>query len=433
MSGEQERVHLNGWDQQHEVPPPRDPNRELVTREVADVFGTLVTRNADGVWRDQFGRIYEREADGTILQDGAALEPPKRQYPERRSLTYWQGRSIPPMEWILKDWIPRGQCTLLSGTPGSRKSTFVQQLMIACASGQPYFLGQPLFGRRALGYFCEDPDHVLATRANWQGQHYGCGFGELANLEQRCFVGHQGLELVQFTPMGNMILTSGFNVFLNDVMEVRPDLIVFDIIPPFFGGDENNRRQVHAFISALDGVAQSWNCAILMTAHPSVRGRADGTLTSGSTAWEGAVRARMTSEDPALTGGEKVPSNQRVIRLVKSNYSPVGVEISCTVDNHTFTADNLSGGGERGYLRVLACHAILLKILDVLTTTGRPPSPARAPYVFAKHPLNSPPDAHFTRREFEIAMESMITSDPPRLKIEVVKRHGREQEILSRC
>lgn len=432
MSVDEGRVHINGWDQQHEAPPVRDPNRELVCRDTADVFGVLVTRNADGVWRDEFGRVYERDVDGTILQDGAVIEPPQRQYPERRSLTYWKGRSIPPMEWLVDNWIPKGQCTLLSGTPGSRKSTFVQQLMLACASEQPYFLGQSLHGKRALGYFCEDPERIIAMRANWQGKHYGIEYGDLPGMEYRCFVGQHGFEIASFTPHGNMILPPAFQRFILDVREFQPDLVVFDIIPPFFGGDENNRRQVHAFISVLDGAAQVWNFAMLLTAHPSVRGRADGSLTSGSTAWEGAVRARLTSEDPALAGGERVPSNQRVIRLVKSNYSPVGVEIPCTIENNTFIADSL-GNSETGYLRVLACHTVLLKILDVLTATGRPPSPARAPFVFAKHPLNSPPDAHFTRREFEIAMESMITSEPPRLMIETVKRHGRDQEILSRC
>ena len=58
---------------------------------------------------------------------------------------------------------------------------------------------------------------------------------------------------------------------------------------------------------------------VILTKHPSVTGRANGTGESGSVAWENSVRARCylhTNKDGDL-----------VLKTMKSNYGPKGNEI----------------------------------------------------------------------------------------------------------
>lgn len=424
MSGEGERVHLNGWDQQHEAPPPRDPNRELIQRETADIYDTAVVKNADGVWRDAFGREYERDVDGTILRDGAIVEPPSAGIISWQNLTAWQGRSIPKTDWLLDKWIPKGQCTCLSGTPGSRKSTLVLQLALAMSTEQPYFIGTTLVGRTSMAYFCEDPEIVLAQRGVHMLRYYGSDFRDVPDFHYKIMVGKPQTELVYFTASGRLLTTPAFDRFKADIAAKLPDIVILDVIPAFYAGNENDRHQVHQFIRLLDGVAQEYGCAILFTAHPSLRGKADGTMTSGSTAWEGCVRSRLSLKRDDDKGDET--TEHYILRREKSNHAKPGEEIHLIFEDGVFKrADEV---GNNGQLRSLACSSKLLELLDVFTNSNRSVNPTRAASIFAKHPFNT----GFSKREYEVAMESLMKSDPPRLKVVSHRRNGRDQEILSR-
>jgi RecA-family ATPase len=74
---------------------------------------------------------------------------------------------------------------------------------------------------------------------------------------------------------------------------LQPKLLVLESSADLFGGDEINRAQVRLFVSFLRKLARDFDCAVILLSHPSVRGMADDSGTSGNTAWHNSVRARM--------------------------------------------------------------------------------------------------------------------------------------------
>ncbi len=58
-----------------------------------------------------------------------------------------------------------------------------------------------------------------------------------------------------------------------------------------FGGNENSRSEVRAFVSALDAWACSARCAVLLISHPSKASEGEAAIYSGSTDWRNSVRA----------------------------------------------------------------------------------------------------------------------------------------------
>jgi RecA-family ATPase len=94
-----------------------------------------------------------------------------------------------------------------------------------------------------------------------------------------------------------------------------------------YGGDEIKRVQVNHFIKTvlgrliLQARAAGFTLTVLLLAHPSMVGTATGTGSSGSTAWENAVRARMYMRSPK----EGHPDERELVRI-KANYAAAGEE-----------------------------------------------------------------------------------------------------------
>ena len=68
-------------------------------------------------------------------------------------------------------------------------------------------------------------------------------------------------------------------------------LLVIDSAAAAFGGNENSRSEVRAFVSALDAWACSARCAVLLISHPSKASEGEAAIYSGSTDWRNSVRA----------------------------------------------------------------------------------------------------------------------------------------------
>src|SRR6266567_1869462 len=67
------------------------------------------------------------------------------------------GREPSERPWLVRDWIPRRQVTLLSGDGGVGKSIIAMQLMVATASGAPW-LGLSTTPGASFGVFAEDDE-----------------------------------------------------------------------------------------------------------------------------------------------------------------------------------------------------------------------------------------------------------------------------------
>jgi len=84
----------------------------------------------------------------------------------------WEGRPVPPREWIVKDFIPARTVTLLSGEGAAGKSTLALQLAAARSLGKAWLSTIPKAGR-TLVLSAEDEEDELHRRLDAIRQHYG--------------------------------------------------------------------------------------------------------------------------------------------------------------------------------------------------------------------------------------------------------------------
>jgi hypothetical protein len=345
-------------------------------------------------------------------------------------LANWAGRLIPAREWIMEDWIPRGQTTGLYGVSGVYKSTFLIQLMIAAAAGLN-FCGLPIAQVPVYGLFCEDTIEEVVRRAIRITQFYGLDFIRFPNFHFGSLVGVMDSELLRFDHEGHKF-GPAYQLLQDQLATIRPGLVVLDTLPDFFGGNEIDRRQTSIFIRMLDRISMLHDCAIVCSAHPSMRGRSSGRFDSGNTGIEGKMRARLSLHDPGdgnEDDGESPeerahrialnPTEKRILTRQNSNYAKPGETIELTIKDGVFTPAALDVNA--GPSRNLSIRAKFLECLRAIKQEGRTVhdvsnSPSRyAPKVFRAHPLNRP--TRFSMRDFETAMNELIGSNPPRIKL----------------
>jgi AAA domain len=119
---------------------------------------------------------------------------------------------------------------------------------------------------------------------------------------------------------GQLQKTRMLEELIEQVRDYRAELVLLDNIARLFGGSENDRHAVTTFCALVQGACAPASVALL--GHPA---KALGSEFSGSTAWEGAVRARLYLNDrpPNADDGEDSPVDEAVRYLSrrKANYS----------------------------------------------------------------------------------------------------------------
>jgi RecA-family ATPase len=221
--------------------------------------------------------------------------------------------------------------------------------------------------------------------------------------------------------------TAVFRALVALVERIKPRLVVLDALADVYGGEENARAQARQFIGLLRGLAIRNDLAVVLIAHPSLSGMASGSGTSGSTAWSNSVRARLYLERIVDESNREIDPDLRVLRVKKSNYGPVGLEMRLRWQNGAFILDGTAGGFDK-----LAADAkaerVFLDLLDKFTAQSRDVSPnvsnTYAPSVFEKHPNAE----GVTRKQFVAAMERLLASE--RISVENVGPPSRRYKRL---
>ena len=164
--------------------------------------------------------------------------------------------------------------------------------------------------------------------------------------------------------------------------------IIFDSVADFFGGNENERREVRAFVGLLRGLAIRVDAAIIFLAHPSVDGIKTGRGYSGSTHWNNAVRSRLYFTEALGEEGQPPNPDLRMIELAKSNRARRGEKIYVMwtdgrfVETSAVTVQSVTDEteSEEMFLRLLA----KLDKQGIHVSPHR--SPSYAPSILAKQP-----------------------------------------------
>lgn len=272
--------------------------------------------------------------------DVLLAEPPTPLKPAR-----WPSGERPPARsWIVQDWLPAGRVTMLTGQGGAGKSRLALQLAGAVAGGggpDREWLADKTNSLR-LGE-ATPPEGAPVVYASWEDEPaefwrrlYEIE-GHAAPWIKQAKLGHFGLAyLAREGPLWGPEKGTHTDTAVKDWLPTgqrlldlaakeKARLLVLDPLAAVYGGNENSRALVRAFLSRLDEWAVTHDCAVLLVAHPS-KSEA-GQQYSGSTDWQGGVRSLWTMGKEKY--GEREENGQKNTRPLemklarpKGNYAP---------------------------------------------------------------------------------------------------------------
>jgi len=232
----------------------------------------------------------------------------------------WQGKDVPVRQWVWDQWIPVGAVTGLGGPPGAAKSTFAQIISTHYAIGLDC-LGSRIERGRALYVSCEDDPDELHRRQARINAALEIQMTDLDNLLLESRLGKDSRLITRFERSFHR--TSYFRLLEELIREQGIGLLSLDLVPDFWDGNEISRQEVNSFVKThLAHFCRAYGTAILLLYHPSIRGIREGDGQSGSTAWEGSMRARLYLDRERGEDG-KIISDSRIRTLArpKANYA----------------------------------------------------------------------------------------------------------------
>jgi RecA-family ATPase len=258
-----------------------------------------------------------------ILEEGAAPNAAQSIPLPVLNPANWQGQTLPVRRFLVPGLVPLGAVTLLSGDGGTGKSYLALQLATSAVCGEKW-LNMPVKSGPALVLACEDDADELHLRLHDITSAIGHRFDELVGMR---IVSGVGLDATIFEAdegVSKGRLTARYKEIEKEARDLRPVVIVLDTAADIFAANENSRRIVRQFIGALTGLAIEFKCAIILLAHPSKAGMANGDVYSGSTAWNTSVRSRLSlqyAEKRKSDDGEDsaVDRDGRVLKHPKTN------------------------------------------------------------------------------------------------------------------
>ncbi len=161
-------------------------------------------------------------------------------------LTDWQLEAPLPIEYIYKNFLPRGIVGAVCARGGTGKSYLLEALTMTSILGldcfRLFFPERPL---RIIGLFVEDPAPITRTRLYDIGSTFTGNGITRSDLQTamhdnlRLFCDNLG-PLARYDGKGNPEATEAFKWLCDQVGTFDPDLIILDPKAQLYGLDENN-------------------------------------------------------------------------------------------------------------------------------------------------------------------------------------------------
>ena len=252
-----------------------------------------------------------------------------------RAVTWASIGAAPPREWLVREWVPVGCVTLLTGRAGSGKSRLALQLSAGVAAGGGLWMP----GTTAPAIAQVGP----VLYASWEDDkfEYARRMAEISSSSANPWVTPDRLGDLHFADMaghgptwgpvgGKHISTVAQLLDAGQALRelataVNPALVVIDPLAAAWRGNENDRSLVRDFMSNWDFWARETRTAVLIVAHPS---KNPASNFSGSTDWEAAARSAINLANekvgPAPQGRNAEDYRREAWQLSnsKANYGP---------------------------------------------------------------------------------------------------------------
>jgi RecA-family ATPase len=310
-----------------------------------------------------------------------------------------------PRRWLVPHLIPAGQVTELRGDGGAGKSTLALQLCVSAVAGA-LWLGMMIeHGGPAIYLASEDDADELHRRLT--------AIMAKAGVEPTALADFHVWPLATEDPalaalsMNRIGPTPLWAELVAHVESIRPALVVLDSRADVFAGEEINRQQVRWFVGRLRELAVRTGVAVVVLAHPSQSGKAEGTGNSGSTHWGNAVRSALYLSIVKGHDG-RADTGKRLLAVVKSNYGPGGLSLPLGWSEGTFVDERGGGGVMSPDEECAKVDRLFLSLLAKCEAQGRIVSdrngPNYAPAAFAKMTGG----AGVTSAGFKAAMERLF-------------------------
>jgi hypothetical protein len=229
-----------------------------------------------------------------------------------------EGYTPKPREWLVDGVLMRGTVCLFAGPSKIGKSMLAQHLLSSVAVGDPW-LGRTTVQARTFGLFTEDPDEEVRRRQLAINAYYGRAAADFElemsweareTKDSMLCTFERFTDKIQFTPLWfqlwNYVHAEGVTVVCLDPASV------------VYGGNENFRGQVTAFMRALVKEAVKMNGVVLLLVHPP---KAQQDSYSGSGAWLASSRFAMSfTRPPEYDAITDEPRDIRILRGLGANY-----------------------------------------------------------------------------------------------------------------
>jgi RecA-family ATPase len=317
----------------------------------------------------------------------------------------FDGKPVPPRQWLCKDAIPHPNVTNLSGDGGVGKTLLALQLGTSLST-RTTWLGLECTQGPFLYIGAEDELDELHRRLDAMRIELGYSWGDFADIHLKSFAGEDALVATFDRAEQKMQATKLLRKIETKIRDLGAICCVLDTTADVFGGDEISRTQVRQFVALLRGLCLRTQASVLLLSHPSVAGITSGTGTSGSTAWNNSVRSRLYLVE------DKDNPDARLLHFKKLNYGPKGKPMRLLYRNGIFVTDD----GKASASAQINAEVIFLATLDAFTKQGRhvssAPSANYAPKIFADDPncqldkkaLTTAMNSLFGRGEIKIEM-----------------------------
>lgn len=367
--------------------------------------------------------------DETIEKLTAALKecarPASKSLLDGRVLTpsEWDGQPVPERTWLVRDLLPTGVPTIISGDGAAGKSLLMLQLAVARAVQHPW-IGVECQPGRTLILSAEDDKDEMHRRLAKVCAGEGVSLADLGDRVKIINLVGADSVLGALNKLTGRIEPTALFAEVSDLIEsFQPDHVVVDTLADAYVGNEIDRSQVRQFVSLL----RQWcvdHRTVTIIAHPSQSGMESGTGTSGSTAWNNSVRSRLYLET------DKDDPDIRKLTTKKLNAGKRGAEIMLRWVDWYFEPKAGPGMLDR-MARAALADRIFLDLLRLFTRTGQALSPSRsktyAPSLFAEHHGAS----GVTSKEFADAMQRHLEAG--RIRIDETGPPSKRRPLLVAC
>jgi RecA-family ATPase len=413
------------WSQQSGKYDPDDQQRVWDSfnhgRDRRVTVGSIYRLAAKGGWKPPADFRGDPTSGFTGDED---LTPDPLAHVRLVRVSSFADKPVPPRESHVAGIIPAHNVTYLGGDGGTGKSLLAAQLLVSTAVGRTW-IGQDVHKQGPAVYVgAEDDSDEMHRRFADIAESEGIRLADLHDLHLLCLAGQ---DAVLGAVNRNEIIepTALFKRVRELILDVKPALIAFDTLADFFAGNENSRPQARQFVGMLRGLTLEARSTSILLAHPSLSGMASGTGASGSTGWSNSVRSRLYLTRVEDAERRELDPDARKLRVMKANYSQVGLEVGVRWQQGVFVADTGQKASDRKAAAAALAKARFFDLMRKYTAhglqVGPNSGPNYAPAKFAK--------ANGIRKDqFAQAMHELL--DAGHIRIASVGRPSKEKQVL---